>query len=326
MSQSVASYATEVTLETVQRAHHRIGDQLAPTPTVHARALSEDLGYDLFFKSELFQHTGSFKSRGALNWVRTASPEELERGLITVSAGNHAQALAWAARDAGTPVTVVMPEGSSPAKIAATRRYGGHVVLHGAINQALEKMEELREREGLLLVHPYNNPRIIAGQGTVGLELAEQLPGAALVACPIGGGGLISGIGVALKTLRPDIRLIGVEPEQAATMRSAWDREDVHARLESVNTIATSLGASVVGEYTYAMSRRYVDNIVTVNEAEIVAGVRAVITQGKLYAEPGACVAVAALLAGRIEAHPEDRVVAVITGGNMDVEQAKGLL
>lgn len=326
MSQPVDEYADAVTFADLEAARERIRDRLPVTPLFLSPSLSATLDLPLYLKGELFQHTGSFKPRGALNWVRSASEEELARGLITVSAGNHAQALAWAARDVGAPVTVVMPEGSSPMKVAATRGFGAEVILHGAINETLAHMEALRAERNLLLVPPYNHPRIIAGQGTVGLEIAEQCPQAGLVCCPIGGGGLISGIALALKTLRPDVRIVGVEPENAATMRNAWNRGDMHARLDSADTVAASLGASVVGEYTYAMTRRYVDDIVTVTEAEIIEGLRAVMTQGKLYAEPGACVAVAALLAGRIGTRPGDRVVAVITGGNLDVEQAKELL
>ena len=176
--------------------------------------------------------------------MRTATPDELERGLVTISAGNHAMALAWAARDAGAQLKVVIPEGSSPLKVARTRRYGAEVLLHGNVNAAMARLEEIRQREGRVLVHPFDDPRVMAGQGTVGLEIAEQVPDVAEVLCPLGGGGLISGLALALKHSRPKARVVGLEPEGAATLGAAWDAGRPVC-LERVDTVAPSLGPSL---------------------------------------------------------------------------------
>ena len=214
---------------------------------VPAHALSERLGTTIELKCELMQKTGSFKPRGALNWILTASDEELERGLVTISAGNHALALAWAASRAGARLTVVMPEGSSAVKVEATQAYGAEVILHGSINEAMDHMDELRADRGLVLVHPFADPRIVAGQGTVGLEILDQCPDVAQILCPVGGGGLISGIGAAVKALRPEVRVVGLETEGAPTLRTAWD-EGGPVRLQQVKTLAPALGAALTGD------------------------------------------------------------------------------
>lgn len=312
--------------EAIRAAEVRIGDLIEATPMVAAYDLGDELGQPLWFKAENLQRTGSFKVRGALNWIRTASPEELAGGLITVSAGNHALALAWAAAQVGVAVTVVMPEGSSPLKVRGTRAFGAEVILHGDIHQAVAYTHELRESRGLTLVHPYNDPRVMTGQGTVGLEILRQLPNTARILCPVGGGGLISGIGLAIRAQRPDIEIIGVEPAGAATMRNAWDQGDHRASLSHVDTIATSLAPAIVGEYTYAASRRVVDDVVTVGEDAIREATRRVITRGHLYVETGCSVGVAALLEGVVPVDPRRPTVAVLTGANMDPEQLRDLL
>ncbi|HYW02427.1 MAG TPA: threonine/serine dehydratase [Gammaproteobacteria bacterium] len=306
-----------VAYEDIVRARETISGTLRETPCLRIASWEESFGRPLWFKAELFQRTGSFKPRGALNWIRNADADTLARGLLTVSAGNHARALAWAARDAGADLTVVMPEAASPIKVEATRAYGAGVILHGEINEALAKTEEIRREEGRTLVHPYDDPRVIAGQGTVGLEILEQLPDVDTVACPIGGGGLISGIGLALKHHRPEIRLIGVEPAAAPTLGAAWEHGGP-CRLESARTIAASLGAATAGELCYRISREVVDGIVTLGEEDIVRGARSMITRGKLYAEPGGAIAASALLSGAIPLREDERAGAVISGGNLD--------
>lgn len=311
-------------LDDIRAARERIIGRVPPTPLIRTHALSERLGAPIELKCELLQKTGSFKARGALNWVLSAAPAELEPGLITISAGNHALALAWAAAETGASVTVVMPQGSSPMKVAATRAHGAEVVLHGDINEAMDHMEALRAERGLVLVHPFNDRRIIAGQGTVGLEILEQCADVEQILCPVGGGGLISGIGIAVKSQRPDVRLIGVEPAGAATLRAAWDH-GAPVRLPEVKTLAPSLGAALVGDLTYALSRRYVDDVVTIPEDDVRAGVRESLAGAKLFAEPGAAVGIAALAQGRV---PPGRgaTVAVVTGGNFDFGVARGFL
>ena len=305
----------------ITQAAQRIADRVGETPMLAAPDLEQDLGQPLWLKCENLQRTGSFKARGALNWLLTAADEELARGLVTVSAGNHAIALAWAARQRDVPVTVVMPEGSSPLKIARTRALGAEVVVHGAIAQAVAHCHQLRDRHGSTLVHPYNDLRIMAGQGTVGLELLRQQPDIKRILCPIGGGGLISGVGLAIKAKRPDIELIGVEPAGAATMANAWAHEDHAASLDRVETWAASLAPAVVGDWTYAASRQVVDRLVTVSERSIREATRRLLTESRLYVEPGASVGLAALLEGRVDIDPELPTVLLITGGNLDLDQ-----
>lgn len=306
-----------LTLATLEEARSRIHRRLEPSPLITDHTLSEHLSRRVRLKGELFQPTGSFKPRGSLNWLATATEKELRGGLGAVSAGNHALGLAWAARERDVPVTIVMPDDASPFKVERTRDLGAEVILHGDINAAWAYMHELIERRGLTLVHPYDDPRIIAGQGSVGLELLDQTSEATTVLCPIGGGGLIAGIGVALKAVRPDIRLIGVEPAGAASMQAAWDHGKPY-RLDDVTTCAKSLGAALVGEHTYPLCRRHVDALVQVSEASIRQAMQHLISNAKLFVEPGAAVAIAALLEpGLVALLEHGDVVAIITGGNM---------
>lgn len=301
----------------IETAEKRIRHTVPISPLIRAHDLGQELGLPLWLKLESLQPTGSFKIRGATNWVRTASPTELDGGLITVSAGNHAQGLAWAARQADIPVTVVMPAGSSPLKIEATRQLGAQVIVEGTIQDAVSLTYELANKRGYCLVHPYDNPRVIAGQGTIGLELIRQLPAMSRILCPIGGGGLISGVSIAIKSERADVQVIGVEPAGAATMRNAWDHVDSKARLETVDTVASSLAPAVVGDYTYEITRRYVDDIVTVDDDSIIEATRLLVSRGRLYVEPGASVGIAALLSEAVQPQPERPTIAIVTGGNM---------
>ncbi|MGF2686846.1 threonine ammonia-lyase [Marinobacter sp. DUT-3] len=310
----------------ILEAEQRIRPHLGETPLLNIPDLDAAMGQSLGLKCESLQRTGSFKVRGALNWLLTASEDELKAGLVTVSAGNHAVGLAWAAAMQDVPLTVVMPEGSSPLKIRRTRALGAEVIVQGSIQQAVALCHELRDEKGLTLVHPYNDVRIMAGQGTVGLELLRQLPDVDRVLCPIGGGGLISGLGLAIKAQRPEVELIGVEPEGAATMFNAWQKQDASASLDSVNTWAASLAPAVVGDCTYAASRQVVDRIVTVTEAGIREATRRLLTEARLYVEPGASVGLAALLENQVAPEPEKTTVLIITGGNLDLEQVSQCL
>lgn len=306
--------------EQLQRAQHLIADTLPPTPLVLDHTLSDRFDRHIWLKCELFQRTGSFKPRGGLNWVRTASRGELAGGLGAVSAGNHALGLAWAASQVGVPVTIVMPENASQFKVEGSRELGAEVILHGDINAAWELMYRLVEERGLTLVHPYDDERIIAGQGTVGLEILEQAPEASAIVCPVGGGGLIAGIGSAAATLRPKLTMIGVEPSGAASMARAW-AAGRPSRLEKVETCAKSLGAAIVGEHTYPVCRETTRAMVQVDDAAIGRAMRHLLYQAKLMAEPGAAVGVAALLEEAVALPSEGDIVVVITGGNMSQEE-----
>jgi threonine dehydratase len=312
-------------LERLQSAQRLIADILFPTPLLLDHVLSDRFGRRIWLKSELFQRTGSFKPRGGLHWVRSASREELAGGLGAVSAGNHALGLAWAAGQVGVPVTIVMPENASQFKVEGSRKLGAEVMLHGDINAAWELMHELVEKRGLTLVHPYDDERIIAGQGTVGLEILEQAPEASAIVCPVGGGGLIAGIGSAAAALRPELALIGVEPSGAASMAHAWAR-GAPSRLEKVDTCAKSLAAAIVGEHSYPICRETTRALVQVDDEAIARAMRHLLYQAKLMTEPGAAVGVAALLEDAVALPPEGDVVVVITGGNISREELEPFL
>lgn len=312
-------------LAAIEAAGRLIESQIVKTPALFAHELATHLGQPLWLKPENLQRTGSFKARGACHWLATASTEELQAGLITVSAGNHALALAWAAAQADTSLTVVMPEGSSPMKVAATRDLGACVHLHGTIFEAVTLCHQLQAEEGRRLVHPYNDLRVMAGQGTVGLELLGQIPDFARVICPVGGGGLISGLGIALKARRPDVTLIGVEPEGAAALANAWAKGSHDAALDHVHTIAASLAPAVVGSLTYAASRQVVDQLVSVPDSAIAEATRLLLTRTHLYCETGAAASLAPLLTGAVSIEPDRPTVLLITGGNMDLAQVGSL-
>ncbi|SFR76051.1 L-threonine ammonia-lyase [Marinobacter daqiaonensis] len=305
----------------IQEAEVRIRPRLAETPLWRSPDLDAVQGFPVTLKCENLQRTGSFKARGALNWILSATERELAPGLVTVSAGNHAIALAWAAKSAGASLTVVMPEGSSRLKVRRTRELGAEVLIRGRIQDAVAHCHHLVEYRGMTLVHPYNDVRIMAGQGTVGLELLRQQREVTRILCPVGGGGLISGLGLAVKAVAPDIELIGVEPEGAATMGNAWKHNDPAAALETVDTWAASLAPAVVGEHTYAASRQVVDRMVTVSEAAIRRATRLLLSEARLFVEPGAAVGLAALLEGTVEADRNRPAALIITGGNLDLDQ-----
>ncbi|HET7037711.1 MAG TPA: threonine/serine dehydratase [Thermomicrobiaceae bacterium] len=307
-------------------AREAISGKVRQTPVFSATRIGQRAGVRLQLKAELLQKTGSFKARGALNAILHTPREQLARGVIAVSAGNHAQGLAWAARQAGVRCVIVMAASASRAKIAATEGYGAEVVLvEGGVTASFERAAELERAEGLVNIHGFDNPLIIAGQGTVGLEIMEQVPGVELIVCPVGGGGLISGVALAAKSLKPSVRVYGVEPEGASAMRQSWDRGEP-VTLSSVNTIADGLAPPMAGRLTYPLTRRYVDDIVTVSDEEIATGLRAILTEAKLYAEPSGAAATAALLADKIPHQPGELTVAIVSGGNMDLERLKTLI
>lgn len=314
-----------ITLDDVLAARETISDAVHRTPVFTSRRLGDRLGVELWHKAELFQKTGCFKPRGALNRLRNATAEERERGFVTVSAGNHAQGLAWAAGVEGVAATVVMHADAHRSKVDACRAYGAEVVCHGTIPEAFERMEEIRAERDLVLVHPFDDPLVVAGQGTVGLEIVEQVPDVDVVVCPVGGGGLVSGVALAVKARRPDVRLYGVEPQGAAAMRASWDAGEP-VRLEAVDTIVDSLAAPYAGAIAYEVTRTHLSDVVTLSDHEIVAGLREVLVSAKLYAEPAGAAATAALLAGRVPVREGERVVSVVSGGNVDPDRLAALL
>ena len=273
----------------------------------------------MLLKSENLQKTGSFKLRGVLNRIRTLDGDERRRGLITISAGNHAAALAWGAAAEGVPCTVVMPEGAEPAKVDASRGYGADVVVHGDVHAAFEECFRLRDERGLTFIHPFDDAGIIAGAGTVGLEILEDAPEADVVVVPVGGGGLISGVAAAVKGRRPGARVYGVEPEGAPGLRRALDAGEV-VRLERVDTVAGGLAPPFAGALALEHARALVEDVVLVSDDALLDAMRFILERAKLLVEPSGAVGVAALLDGRIPLAREDTVVALLSGGNTSLQ------
>jgi threonine dehydratase len=279
----------------------------------------------LYLKPEHLQKTGSFKTRGMTNKVATLPDEAKTRGVITLSAGNAGQAYAWAGRAAGVAVTVVMPAGAVRSKVEACLGYGARVVLHGAnVGETFAEMERLRDQEGLEFVHPFDDPAVIAGHGSIGLELLDDLPDLDVVVVGIGGGGLISGVAAALKERRPRVRVYGVEPERSNAMSLALERNEV-VRIEP-ESVADGLGAPFAGAWTLAMCRRYLDDIVLLDDPTILAGMRFAVERLKQVFEPAGSAALAAVLAGRIPIREDERVAVVLSGGNVEVARLGDLL
>lgn len=313
------------TLEQIGSARERISHHLHVTPVTSASLLGREAGISLFLKCENLQKTGSFKARGALNKVSRLDQSARERGVVTVSAGNHAQALAWAARTANVHATVVMPRTASQTKADASAGYGATVIRHGSTFEAFEHAQALAAERKLAFVHPFDDVEIMAGAGTTGLEILEQAENVDSVVVPIGGGGLIGGIAAAIKQLRPSVRVYGVEPHGAAAMRASLDAGQA-VRLQAVDTIADGLAAPMAGALTYEVVRRYVDEVVLVSDDEISAAMRALLSRTKLLAEPAGAAAVAAILTRKLPLRAGERVVAVVSGGNVDLERLREML
>ena len=313
-------------LPAIRAARERIAGRVHTTPTFSATRLGERVGVRLVLKCENLQKTGSFKPRGALNKLSQLDDAARARGVVTVSAGNHAAALGWAARAAGVHAVVVMPVAASPTKVAASRGYGAEVVLHGASGtQAFAHARELANERNLTFIHPFDDEQICAGAGTAGLELVEQVSDLDTVVIPIGGGGLITGMAVAIKEMNPRIRVIGVEPSGAPSMRRSLD-EGHAVHLDSMKTIADGLAAPMAGELNYEIVRRFVDDVVLVDDDAIVGAVRELLFSAKLLAEPAGAAGVAAVLTRAFPLRDGERVAAVVSGGNVDAAKLASML
>ncbi len=314
------------TIDDIRAAAVRIAPHLHHTPLLGSHSLSELTGYKLSFKCENLQKTGSFKPRGAVNRIATLDPDAANRGIITISAGNHAQGVAYAAARLGIKAVVVMPETAVASKVVATRSYGAECILHGDVHSAFEKLQEVQQDRGLTLVHPFDDPMLIAGQGTVGLELLEK-DGAPFdaVVVGVGGGGLIAGVATALSSLAPETRVFGVEPEGAATMTLALAAGSV-VRLDDLNTIADGLAPPFVGELNLAVVEHLVESVVRVTDVEIRYAMALLLERMKLLVEPAGAAALAALMNGKITVERGTRVAVILSGGNVDVQRLAELL
>jgi threonine dehydratase len=295
------------------------------TPLLSSRMLSARSGFDVRLKAELFQRTGSYKIRGPLNKFHFLSDEEKRRGVICSSAGNPAQGVALAAKIHGIHAVVCMAKNATPSKIEATRAYGAEVVLHGTIwDEANDRAKELVRERGYTYIHPFDDEQLIMGQGTVGLEIFQDWPEADVVVVPIGGGGLISGISLALKRLNPKVRIVGVESSGAPGMQRSV-AEGKLVTLDRVDCIIDGLRVKRVGETTFEIVRQYVDEVISLPDEQIFEAVVWTMHHAKLVPEGAAAAPVAALLQGRVNARPGSKVVCVLSGGNVNLEQLKGL-
>ncbi|MGQ0766491.1 MAG: threonine ammonia-lyase [Gemmatimonadota bacterium] len=304
-----------VGLNEIRDAAAAIEGHLHRTPVTTSAWIGATAGCRVFLKLELFQKTGSFKPRGVINTLRQLSADERRRGVISLSAGNHAQALAWGASLFEMHSVVVMPETALAAKVNATRDYGAEVVLTG--EDLLAAALRIRDERDLVLVHPFDDQRVIAGQGTVGLELLEDAPDLDLVLVACGGGGLLGGVAAAVKSLSPRTMVIGVEPERAAAMSRSLAAGSPQ-RLETWKTVADGLAAPFAGQHTLRHVQAFVDDVILVSEDEIISGTRALMERCKLFAEPAAGAAVAPLLSGRLSLRPTDNAAVIVCGGNAD--------
>jgi threonine dehydratase len=321
----MATTGSLLSLDDVYRARERIGDRLHRTPLLSSATLSKQIGADVSFKAELFQRTGSFKPRGVLNKLATLTEEEKQRGVISISAGNHAQALAYASAVEGIDALVVMWQTASPMKIAAARGYGASIDTEAAdIPSAFERLEELIESTGRTLVHPYDDPLVMAGQGTVGLEIVEDAPDVDLVLVQVGGGGLVSGIATAVKGLRPNARIVAVEPERSAALH-----ESLRAG-EPVTVEAKSIADGLNGPYAGANCVKVCTELgvesVLVSEDALKEAFRFMYGRMKLACEVAGAATAAALLSGVVEAERGQKVAAVVSGGNVAAKTAAAIL
>ncbi len=282
-----------------------------------SRTLGQRIGADAYLKAECFQRTGSFKPRGALFAVASLSAEQRARGVVTMSAGNAAAAISYAASAVGVRVTVAMPESAPRMKVDATKGYGGQVRFAADMIGVRALVATIQEETGAYFLHPYDDDAMITGHGSLGLEILDDLPDADVIVVGVGGGGLISGIAVGAAPKKKAIRIVGVEPEGAAAMRAALDAGRPVA-LDTLRTIADGLAAPVAGTRGLEIVRRYVDDVVVISDEVIVDGMRFLAERAKLVTEPAGAAAVGALLAGQVRVRPGERVVAIVSGGNVD--------
>jgi len=315
-----------IKLSDVHAARVRLRGGIVSTPCKRSHAFEDLVPAELYFKFENLQRTGSFKDRGALNKLLQLTPEERKQGVVTASAGNHAQAVAYHAARLGISATVVMPEFTPLIKVANTRRYGARVIQTGAtLSEGMKEVHRMAADEGMTLVHAFDDDAVIAGQGTIGLELMEQVEELRAVVVPIGGGGIISGIAVAVKTLKPAVRVIGVEAAAAASAQASRQAHGI-VGIESAETLADGIAVKRIGDRTFPIIEEYVDDIVTVGEEEIASAVLWLLEREKTVVEGAGAVPLAALMTGKIPMEGKGAVVGILCGGNIDVNMISRII
>ncbi|EMA61334.1 threonine dehydratase [Halorubrum distributum JCM 13561] len=310
-----------LSLADIREARERVSGVARHTPLERSRSFSEMSGADLHLKLENFQRTGAFKIRGAMNRIQTLSDAEREAGVVTASAGNHAQGVALAASRAGVDATVVMPKFAPVSKVKATRGYGASVRLEGVdYDEAQAYAHRLEQEEDRTYVHAFDDPVVMAGQGTLGLEIVDDCPELDTVVVPIGGGGLISGVAVAIKAQLPDVRVVGVQAEGAASAAKSLEAGEV-TEIDSVDTIADGIATRSVGEETLEVMAEYVDEVVTVDDREIALALTLLLERAKTLVEGAGAVALAAVLSDAFEYDDGETIVAALCGGNIDLNR-----
>lgn len=307
-----------VTHTDILEARERLASIIHRTAILHSRTFSELSGNEIFLKPENLQKTGSFKLRGAYNRIATLTHEEKDKGVIASSAGNHAQGVAYSAAAHGVKATIVMPQRAPVAKVMATQSYGAEVVLHGGVyDDAFRKAKELQASEGYTFLHPFNDPKVIAGQGTIALEMLEDLPELDALVIPIGGGGLAAGMAVAAKAIKPGIRIIGVETEGYDAMRQSVLDGDL-VTVKASGTLADGIAVKKPGDLTFSLVRQYVDDIVTVTEEDIAQAILLLLERAKWLVEGAGAVSLAAALDRKLGMQGK-KVGLVLSGGNIDI-------
>lgn len=303
-------------LEAFIKAKEKLSKILLKTSLIQSPIFSKEAGNEVYIKPENLQKTGSFKIRGAYNKITNLSDEEKKKGVIASSAGNHAQGVAYGAKESGIKAVIVMPKSTPLIKVESTKQYGAEVVLHGDVyDDAFKKAKELEEKEGYIFVHPFDDEDVIHGQGTIALEILEELPETDIILVPIGGGGLISGIACAAKILKPEIKIIGVEPDGAASAYEAI-KEDKVVELKEANTIADGTAVKKIGNTTFEYIKKYVDEIITVSDYELMESFLLLVEKHKIIAENSGILSLAALKKLK---EKNKKVVSVVSGGNIDV-------
>ncbi len=314
-----------MSFQKILEASKKIRNFVTRTPTYHSVVFSQRTGAEVYLKLECFQPVGVFKIRGAVNKIRSLSQSELKRGLVTSSSGNHGLSVAYAAKIYGAKAVVVVPENAVKEKVEAIESYGAEVVKYGKdYDEAYSKALEIQKETGTTFVHPFSDPFVIAGQGTVGLEVLEDVPDLNTIIVPVGGGGLISGISIAAKTLNPNIRIIGVQPEGSPAVYLSWKAGKI-VEVDSVNTVADGLAARKPLDLTFRIVREYVDDILLITEQEIGKAVLALLHEAHILAEPSGAASSAALL---FKYHPKlkEKVAVIVSGANISMDYLASLL
>ena len=318
-----AEIVANTTIADVYRADKQLAGVVSKTRLIHSDYFSEISGNEVYLKPENLQHTGAFKLRGAYNKLSQLTAEERAKGVITASAGNHAQGVAYAAQKLGIKATICMPATTPILKVEATRAFGVEVVLHGdSFDDAAAHSLELQKEHGYVYVHPFNDREVLLGQGTTALEIINELKDVDAILVPIGGGGFASGVALATKMVSPNVQVIGVEPENAACMKAALEAGRI-VTLDSADTVADGCAVKTAGELTFAFCKKYLDNIITVNEMEIMSALLSLIEKHKLIAEGAGVLSLAALQKLPFR---DKKVAAIVSGGNIDISTISTLI